>query len=86
MKDMNDKTVINMNLSKARDVEIPRRMPSLEYIPYCQGLKLTDDFRVRSGSIEHVEARNVEVNRPVPRTRSRGSAIQQATVQDLNPE
>jgi hypothetical protein len=86
MKDMNDKTIINMNLSKARDVEIPRRMPSLEYIPYCQGLKLTDDFRVRGGSLEHVEARNVEVARPVPRARNRGSAIQQATAQDLNPE
>jgi hypothetical protein len=49
----------NINMSKARDVEPPRRMPSLEYLPYCQGLRLSDDFRIVNNNLIYEENRTV---------------------------
>jgi hypothetical protein len=85
-KDSDDKLVVNMNMSKARDVEPPRKMPSLEYIPYCQGLRLTDDFRIINNSIQHVEARNVAVPTDAPpRRATRSARVTSVTADDMNP-
>jgi hypothetical protein len=85
-KDSDDKLVVNMNMSKARDVEPPRKMPSLEYIPYCQGLRLTDEFRIVNNSLQHVEARNVAVTNEAPQRRATRSArVPSVTSDDMNP-
>lgn len=61
-------------------------MPSLEYIPYCQGLRLTDDFRIVNNSLQHVEARNVSVTNEAPQRRATRSArVPSVTADDMNP-
>lgn len=82
VKDSDDKLIVNVNMSKARDVEPPRKMPSLEYIPYCQGLRLTDDFRIVNNALLHVEARNVSLPSDAPQRRSRAVSV---TSDDMNP-
>ena len=80
--------ITNLNMSKARDVEPPRKMPSLEYIPYCQGLRLRDDFRIVGNTLIFEENRNtvapttmMPARRPSRRVDSGGPT----TSAELNP-
>jgi hypothetical protein len=82
-KNASEKTILNLNLSKARDVETPPRMPSLEFMSYRQGLALTSDFRVHNNNIEHVEVRTVTSNVDGPRRRSARAAAPE--MNEFNP-
>jgi len=79
--------ITNLNMSKARDVEPPRKMPSLEYIPYCQGLRLRDDFRIVNNTLIYEERRNIVMpTMAMPARRSsRGASGGPATAADMNP-
>jgi hypothetical protein len=86
VKNDDDKLVTNLNMSKCRDVEPPKKMPSLEFMPYCQGLRLTDDFRVVNNSIQHVESRDVVAATEGPQRRVRQARPTSPTsVADMNP-
>lgn len=82
--------ISNLNMSKARDAAPPRRMPALEYIPYCQGLRLTREFTVVGNTLRYEERRNTVM--PVspgpvrrPSSSRRLSTSGGMTSSDLNP-
>jgi hypothetical protein len=77
-------------MSKARDVEPPRKMPALEYIPYCQGLRLRDEFTIVNNAFHYEERRNTVMptgSAPARRAGSRrlGTSGGGITNADLNP-
>ena len=83
-------SITNINMSKARDVEPPRKMPALEYIPYCQGLRLRDEFTIVNNAFHYEERRNTVVptgSAPARRAGSRrlGTSGGGITNADLNP-
>lgn len=83
-------SITNINMSKSRDVEPPRRMPALEYIPYCQGLRLRDEFTIVNNTLHYEERRSVIAPTgaaPLRRGSSRrvGTTGGEVTSADLNP-
>lgn len=82
-------SITNINMSKARDVEPPRKMPALEYIPYCQGLRLRDEYTIVNNVIHYEERRNTVMPAgaaPLRRGASRRAAPASGiTSSDLNP-
>ena len=87
-KNENGIVTTTINMSKARDVEPPRKMPELEFLPYCQGLKLHDDYRIVNNTIHYEQQRQVimpNAAAPLRRGSRRNGTTGNVTSADMNP-